>query len=357
MEGAHLIANLWRQYRGFVAGMNPALFATVMSTGIVGMAATLHGMQIIAVCRVWLNIGIYAILWTAILCRLIWFPKRLTADLKDARVAFGYFTMSAGTNILGVQVLRVLHSSESARVLWWVGVTLWCLLTYAVFFFVMANADKPHWRETLGGGWLLAVVATQTCAVLGSQVAEKSELLALVSAFWFSAGCFLYFVTIAAIFFRLTLFNLEPNQLAPPYWINMGSLATTTLAGVRIIADSPSFPGTLNTLFPFFSGFTFLFWAFATWWIPLLILLGLWKHAVTRLPMHYVPALWSMVYPIGGYTTATKLMATTFHVSAFAKISGVFVYISLAVWSLVFFGLLKTALSDVRKGLSQGDRA
>jgi len=328
----------------FVAGLSPSYFSIVMATGIVAMAASLHGMPLLALALTCLNVVIYGVLWFLTLWRVIVYPKRVAADIEDVRTSFGFFTTVAATNVLGVQSMRVLHQADLAYGLWVLGVALWFFFTYAVFYYAMAHAKKPDWKEALGGGWLLAVVASQSCAVLASQVAKGSEMLALASGFWFCSGSLLYIVIIAAIFFRLTLFDLGPSQVAPPYWINMGAISITTLAGTRIIGDAPNFPGTMGTLLPFFSGITFLFWAFATWWIPLLILLGLWKHAVTRLPLTYTSSLWAMVFPLGMYATCTKMMEATFHVKAFGQISGCMVYIAIAVWLVVAVGLVRSGI-------------
>lgn len=331
----------------FVAGLSPAYFSVVMATGIVAMASTLHGWPGLALGLTWLNMFMYAVLWVLTLWRLLVYPKRLVADIENVRTSFGFFTIVAGTNVLGVEAIRILHNLDLAYGLWLVGVSLWVVFTYPVFYYTMARAKKPDWREALDGGWLLAVVATQSCAVLASQVAKGSEMLALASGFWFCCGSLLYIVIIAAIFFRLTLFDLGPAQVAPPYWINMGAISITTLAGTRIISDAPRFPGTMGSLLPFFSGITFLFWTFATWWIPLLILLGVWKHAVTRLPLTYTPALWAMVFPLGMYATCTKMMELTFHVRVFGQISGVMVYVAVAVWAAVALGLVRSAFRAV----------
>lgn len=32
-------------------------------------------------------------------------------------------------------------------------------------------------------------------------------------------------------------------------------------------------------------GFTFFFWAAGTWWIPLLIILGIWRHLIQKEPV------------------------------------------------------------------------
>ena len=49
----------------------------------------------------------------------------------------------------------------------------------------------------------------------------------------------------------------------------------------------------------------FTLWAFGTWWIPLLIVLGLWRHVRRHWPLSYEPTLWSVVFPLGMYSVAT----------------------------------------------------
>src|SRR3546814_5827418 len=61
-----------------------------------------------------------------------------------------------------------------------------------------------------------------------------------------------------------------------PYWINMGAMAISTLAGARLIANAPDAPW-LDGLLPFLKGFTVFYWATASWWIPMLLALGFWR--------------------------------------------------------------------------------
>lgn len=77
----------------------------------------------------------------------------------------------------------------------------------------------------------------------------------------------------APIFYRFTFFSLTPQALTPPYWINMGAMAITTLAGSTLILDVPGW-AFMQEILPFLKGLTLFFWATATWWIPLLFILG-----------------------------------------------------------------------------------
>jgi hypothetical protein len=101
-------------------------------------------------------------------------------------------------------------------------------------------------------------------------------------------GGMLYIWMMSLIFYRYTFFTLEPGDLSPPYWINMGAMAISTLAGSLLILNSPDAPFLLSLL-PFIKGFTVFYWATGTWWIPMLLVLasgamstGAFRCATTR---------------------------------------------------------------------------
>jgi hypothetical protein len=49
-----------------------------------------------------------------------------------------------------------------------------------------------------------------------------------------------YILFIALIIYRWIFISMEPAKRTPPYWINMGALAITTLAGARLILSYKS---------------------------------------------------------------------------------------------------------------------
>src|SRR3546814_8478322 len=90
-------------------------------------------------------------------------------------------------------------------------------------------------------------------------------------------GGMLYIWMMSLIFYRYTFFEFSPADLSPPYWINMGAMAISALAGSLLIINAPDAPF-LGSMLPFIKGFTVFFWATGTWWIPMLLVLAIWRH-------------------------------------------------------------------------------
>src|SRR5262249_56285565 len=127
------------------------------------------------------------------------------------------------------------------------------------------------------------------------------------------------------------------------YWINMGAMAISTLAGVSLVRGAGR-PPLLAEMLPFLKGMTLLFWATATWWIPLLLMLGAWRHVRKGYPLNYDHGYWSAVFPLGMYTVCTQNLIVVFELPFLQLIPEVFVWIALAAWLATFAGLLRRLL-------------
>ena len=337
---------------GGLAGLHPAYFALVMATGIVSIACYLLGWELIARGLFYLNLGFYPALWILTIVRLVRHRDRVVADFMHHGRSVGFFTTVAATCVLGSQCLVIGESFRAASALWFAGIALWAVLTYAIFTIITIKPEKPALADGIHGGWLVGVVAAQSVAVLGAQLApgfgaHTPEALFFSLALWLGGGM-LYLWIISLIFYRYTFFPMSPSDLAPPYWINMGAAAISTLAGTLLVGAAPHSP-VLEQMLPFVRGFTLFWWATATWWIPMLVILGLWRHVFRRFPLRYDPLYWGAVFPLGMYTVCTFRLSTAIEAPYLAKISRVFVFVALGAWTLAAFGMAWSLLARLRK--------
>ena len=334
------------------ADLFPGYFALVMATGIISVACFLLEMRTISIVLLVINIVAYIVLWLLLLSRLLFFFPRVKADIQDHVRGPGFFTVVAGTCVLGSALLIVADQYRPAMVLWFAGVSLWIVIMYTFLTAVTVRENKPSIEAGLNGGWLLAVVATQSISVLGTLLADRvtdyRESILFFTLFMFLLGCMLYLLLITLIFYRFTFVNVTMAALTPPYWINMGAVAITTLAGARLIIAGPGW-SLLNDVVPFLKGFTLFFWAAATWWIPLLLALGFWRHVYKRFPFKYDPQYWGMVFPFGMYTVCTFQLSNAINFPPLLVIPRFFIYLALAGWIATSFGLVHGFTQKIRE--------
>ncbi len=329
-----------------LAQMHPAYFALVMATGIVSLAAHMVlDLRVVSVPMFGVNVVFYVALWALTIARAARHRDRFVADVLHHGRSVGFFTTVAATCVLGSQALIIGSAPRVALWLWGLGILLWAIVTYTIITILTVKHEKPTLPAGLNGGWLVSVVAAQSVANLGGQLApglgeHAAPVLFFCVATWLGAGM-LYVWIISLIFYRYTFFVLEPDDLAPPYWINMGAAAISTLAGTTLIAAAPSSP-LLRELLPFLRGATLFWWSTATWWVPMLVILGVWRHVYRRFPLRYDPLYWGAVFPLGLYTAATLRVSQTVEAPFLIAIPRGFGFVARAAWTVTLIGMLRS---------------
>lgn len=339
-----------------VRDLPPGIFAAVMATGIVSLATHLAGMSAVA----WLLFGVNTILYGGLAAFLIargWlYPEALGRDLRSHANAPGFFTVVAATAILGNQFVVLGRSTSVGVAFWYATLVIWAVLSYTVLPWLMEQDQKPPLESGINGGWLVVVVATQSVCVLGAVVVGRlpaglGPFLAL--CFWLVGGM-LYIWLISLIFYRILFLPLSPGQLTPPYWINMGAMAISTLAGCRVVGLADQAP-LIAELLPFVKGMTLLFWTTATWWIPVLLTLGVWRHLRRGYSLGYDHGFWSAVFPLGMYSVATRSLVPALGLPFLTSLADLFVWVALVAWGLTAAGLV-AHLVRIARAPSTGDR-
>ncbi len=326
-----------------IADVHPGSFSFIMATGIVSLACWQHRIMAIAWALFVLNCIGYCVVWLMNAVRVSR-GDRMVEPYAQLRSP-GVFAIVAGTCVVGSQFAQIANNFPAALALWLFATGLWLGFTYIFFTLAIIGTSTPTLRGSLDGAWLLAVVATQATAYLGLMVGPhtaswRNPILFLSLVEWLAGGM-LYLLIITLIFYRLVFLELTPEDLTGPYWISMGALAISSLVGSTLVVMAPSWRPLLDTR-PFLEGFTLFFWASGTWWIPLLLALGFWRHGIRRHSLQYDAHYWAIVFPLGMYAAATFDLAGATGITFLTTISDVFVSVASVAWLIVFLGMVAT---------------
>jgi tellurite resistance protein TehA-like permease len=277
--------------------LHPAYFSLVMATGIVSIATSLHGIPVLPTVLFWLNALFLAGLVAATVARTLRYPQAFAADIQSHSRGVGFFTTVAATAVFGTELVSQMQAAGIAAVFWIAAAVLWFVTFYGVLAVLTVKRDKPSLADGLNGAWLASVVACQAVSILTVLISAVGvfaglgrPLLIGALVLWLGGGA-LYLWIMTLIFFRYTFVHMTPEDLTPPYWINMGAVAISTLAGATLIEHAALFPVVVEIL-PFSKGFTLFFWAIATLWIPMLLVLGVWRYLICGVPLAYDPLYW-----------------------------------------------------------------
>ena len=339
-----------------LARLPPPSYGFVMATGILAVAARQQGFPRLALGCFELAL----VAWLALSLQAIWrlarHPQDVRSDLGSHQRAPMFFTAVAGTGVLAGGLLALDLGIGAAMAMGALALLLWLLLTYAVFAAVITAEHKPSLEQGMGGAWLLAVVACQSVSVVAGLLSGhvpqpwRLQLNFLALCTWLFAGM-LYTWVIGLIFYRALFFRFAPADLAPPYWINMGAMAISTLAGAQLVLDAPQAP-LLMELAPFLKGFTILYWATGSWWLPMLVVLTLWRYLLRRDPLRANALEWSAVFPLAMYSAATTQLSAAIGLSFLQPLAAAFFFIAALAWVATLLARASLLRAGLRTGTS-----
>ena len=193
--------------------------------------------------------------------------------------------------------------------------------------------------------------------ILGTIVAPEmgslsAAVFVLIHMLW-GVGLGLYGIFVTLFAHRIFFFDVEPDDITPLLWVVMGAAAIAANAGSTLILTDSSV-AFLHSMRPFIDGVTLIMWAWATWWIPLLLLFGIWKHCICRVPVTYTPMFWSLVFPLGMYALASLRLSLATDFPPLRSISHAMVWIALGAWATTGSAFAFAAWRDFREFTRSG---
>jgi tellurite resistance protein TehA-like permease len=331
-----------------IKSLHPGNFAMVMATGIISIGFQYLNFELLA--------NTFAatafIAWVTLLffcsLRLFMFSKAIITDLSSPRMVFSYFTLVAATDIVGILAHDRGYISF-AIICWFIAFIAWCLLLYLAFS-VLTFLSHENNVNIMHGGWLITIVGTQSLVLLGLKIApnfgEYAHYMMLEVHMLWGLGLCLYGIFVTLFCYRIFFLRLKPEDLSPLLWVVMGASAISANAGTSLL-ESETQIALLETQKPFIDGITLMIWSWATWWIPLLFLFGVWKHGINRIPYSYEPSAWSMVFPLGMYAVASVRIGQVAEFPPMIWIAQIMMCFALIAWLISIKGMLSKLLFQV----------
>jgi tellurite resistance protein TehA-like permease len=232
---------------------------------------------------------------------------------------------------------------------------VWLALTYWLPWSIVASTRHPVLAD-MNGSWLVWVVATQSLAIIAAAISPQAhsiwlrDYLPVLAICLWGLGVMLYLILIGIVFLRLLLVEFSPAEMVPAYWIAMGATAISVRAAAGILVLHVPATATLITeLRPFLLGVSVVLWAFGTWWIPLLVLFGIWRYVIRHHPRTYEPRLWNVVFPLGMYTVASwSLGHAAGGLTFMTSIARVWFWVGFGAWLIVAAVMILALLRVVR---------
>ena len=333
-----------------IATLFPGYFALVMATGIVAVASDQQNLGWLAEMLYVITVFSYVVLAVLLVIRIIRYWSNFAADVTNHAKGFAFLTTVAATNVLASASIVIHGWWDLAWALWWVSLALWAGFVYTTLIAVVIDRDKPGLQGGINGSWFLLTVSTQSIAVVAGLFLTRtdSDALAFTAIAAFTLGIVLYLIVMTMVFLRWTFQPLDPTEADPPAWIAAGAVAITVLAGSNILLAADQAPERIARLSPFLEGLVILAWATATFWFPLMIAIGVWRHLVRRVPLRYHPSYWAMVFPLGMYGAATYRMRAAIDLDALAWLPKLVLAISVTTWAVIVGGLLQHLVASAR---------
>ena len=131
-----------------------AYFALILASVIVSIASYIYGLMIFALFLYYFNILAFVSLWLFTTLRIIRHRPDFTSDMKDLYRGSGFFTLIAGTNMLGSQIVVISHDYNVGYYVWIFGLILWFFFQYSLFAIFTVEEKKPPIERGMSGAWL-----------------------------------------------------------------------------------------------------------------------------------------------------------------------------------------------------------
>lgn len=330
-------------------GLSITEFAFVMATGIIASGLWQIGAHQVSLVLLIVAAAAYVFFCAVHFARLIWWLPDVLAEVVGP-LGFTYITFTAASDVLSAR-LSLAHHTTLATAMFAIGFLSWVVLGYGVPLGMIAHAKRHTTLGPVNGTWFIWIVGTQSVAVASASLAAAygSHALEVLGGICWAVGLIQYLLLATVALARLLLHRISPSESIAPYWVFMGSAAITILAGARLLqlrqAERLILPDVVQSL-------STVLWAFATWLIPFLLALGVWRTVARHRQIQYRTEWWAIVFPVGMYGTASRELGLVGKEHWLVDLGTWDAWLALAVWAAVVVMLVPFELHRHHVGVA-----
>ncbi len=323
------------------ASLSPSMFSIVLGTGGISLCSNLLTLRKLALALLAFNAVLLALAWLATALRLALGFRALRADMTDLIRGPSFFFAPLATSIFGIQVAVLTDAHDVIRPLWLFALLLWALLMVVFVVGATIRNDKAAFGDAMSPTWFLPGAALIVTMGFGTHVASEASELMLCGLYGgLLFGLFLNLVVMVALLCRWLFLPVSAEQLHANSWINMGGFAIVAVAGLKLAAlharSVP--PGTMGWTDIPLRPIVIFSWIVATWWLPVLLAIGIWRHAYKRVPFRYDTPYWALVFSPSVYAIATAGLVADYHFDALIWVPPLFMVLAGVAWIALILG-------------------
>src|SRR5574343_169877 len=280
----------------------PGWFAAVMGTGV--LALTTHGLarywswlDLPAQMLHWLNCGLFVVLAVPWLNRWLHYREAAMQTLMHPVQANFYPTFSIALLVLAAQWMAFTPYVDVALVLWFLGVFLHFLFSFAVLYFVFRgehvtaeHVTPAQFIPAVG----LVVMPLAGGTLIGHLQGPLKEWVLTINIIGLGAGSMMYLGLLGLTLYRLYLHKPALGVLTPTVWIHLAPIGVIPVSLMNVVDQLP-----LPAVREMAAVIMLLLWGFGVWWLVMASLLTLSARAAGALP--FALSWWGFTFPVGAF--------------------------------------------------------
>jgi C4-dicarboxylate transporter/malic acid transport protein len=346
-----------------------ANFTCTQSTGGVAILLSdtpnqFRGLQTAGVVVFILNLVLFVLFSTAIICRFVQRPSNLRKSITNPPEAYftGSLWLSMATIIICMQRFGVPHAGPwiivAVRVLFWIYAAI--TLTYNIVIFVVMFALSPLEPGTMSPPMFLMIFNAMLTGTVASAIAADqplSQRMAIIVAgiAFQGLGWILCLIFLPLFVSNMLINGLGPANQRPGLFIPVGSSGYTIVALIgcaKAIPDDygyfakhPTASETLNVVALWISIFLWLFtfWLFAIALVAQLpVMIPKYRNNISQPQMNFTLPWWAIIFPNVGFTIATIYIGEELESNAIAWVATVMTVLVFAAWLMDLFLHIKS---------------